>query len=184
MKTKGTTVKAIQNFVKGNFPDRYDEWLNSLPAKSKEIMTGAILATDWYPLKEGVVLPTRQLKMFFAENSLKAAWEAGRYSASTTLTGVYKIFIQMANPHYGIKRAAKATATYYENAVVESKNTGATSSEVYIIKFEDLDRMIEQRIGGWIERALELSGCENVKIRISKSLTRGDERTTFVISWD
>lgn len=183
MRTKGTTVKAIKNFVIDKYPNKYNDWLEKLPAKSKEIMKGTILATDWYPLNEGAIIPTHHLKMFYAENALKAAWEAGRHSAGATLTGVYKIFVKVANPSYIIKRAAKITATYYENVVVESSEETKNSVVVSIIKFEELDKMIEQRIGGWMEKALELSGCKEVKIRIIKSLTRGDSITKYSISW-
>ena len=181
MRTKGTTVKAIQSFVKDQYPKKYNDWLESLPAKSKSIMEGTILATAWYPLNEGAIIPTHHLKMFYAENSLKAAWEAGRHSAGATLTGVYKIFVKVASPSYIIKRAAKITATYYENVVVESSEETSNSVVVSIIEFNELDRMIEQRIGGWMEKALELSGCKGVKIRIAKSLTRGDNITKYSI---
>ena len=183
MRTKGTTVKAIQNFVKDQYPAKYDDWLNKLPTKARELMSGAILATDWYPLEEGAVLPTYHLKMFFDENSLKAAWQSGRHSAGATLTGVYRIFVKVANPSYIIKRASKITATYYENVVVKSSEETSNSVVVSIIEFEGLDRMIEHRIGGWMEKALELSGCKEVNIRIVKSLTRGDNITKYSITW-
>ncbi len=183
MRTKGTTVKAIQNFVKAEYPNQYNDWLNSLPPKSREIMNGAIYATDWYPIQEGAVLPTYHLKMFFDQNSLKAAWHSGRHSADATLTGVYKIFVKVANPSYIIKRASKITATYYENVVVDSGEETKNSVVVTIYKFEQIDKLIEHRIGGWMERALELSGCSDVKMRITKALSKGDIETRYEITW-
>jgi len=183
MRTKGTTVKAIQNFVKDVYPQKYDEWIKNLPNESQKIMTEAIYATDWYPLNDGAIQPTYHLKMFYDENSLKAAWEAGRHSASITLTGVYKVFVKMANPSYVIKRASKITATYYENVVVDSGEETKNSVVVTIYEFPELHRLIEQRIGGWMERALELSGCSDIKTRITKSLTKGDGQTRYEINW-
>ncbi len=183
MRTKGTTVKAIQNFVKEKFSAHYNDWLNNLPQKSRDIMNGPIYATDWYPFQEGAVLPTHHLKMFFEQNALKAAWQSGRHSADATLTGVYKIFVKVAYPSYIIKRASKITATYYENVVVDSSEETQNSVVVTIIKFEEIDKLIEHRIGGWMERALELSGCKEVKIRITKALSKGDIETRFEISW-
>ena len=43
--------------------------------------------------------------------------------------------------------------------------------------------MIEYRIAGWIEKALELSGCEDIKIRITKSMTKGDAISEYKVSW-
>ena len=183
MKVKGTTVKSIKQFVKDTWPDRYEIWLNSLPKASKDIMSGSIYATDWFPLQEAAVTPTYYLKMFYNEDNFKAAWQAGRYSAETTLTGVYKVFVKVANPGYIIKRASRITATYYENVKVDSSETTSNSVVVTIHKFEDLDKMIEYRIGGWMERALELSGCDGVRIRITQSLTKGDAITKYKITW-
>lgn len=183
MEVKGTTVKSIQSYVKDKWPERYYEWLDNLPVQSKEIMKSAIYATSWYPLNEGLVLPTHHLKMFFDGNSLKAAVEAGRYSAEDTLTGVYRIFVKMANPGYIIKRASKIMATYYKDSLLEVKETYQKSVVIDITKFENLDKMVEYRITGWMEKALELSGCKEVKVRISKSMTKGDEFTRYTCSW-
>ncbi len=183
MRTKGTTVKSIQNFVKDKWPNKYNDWLENLPPESRKVLEGTILATQWYPLKEGAVLPTYHLKMFYDNNSLKAAWEAGRHSAESSLTGVYKIFVKLANPGYIIKRASKIMATYYENAILETGETTKNSVALNITKFEDLDKMIEHRIAGWIEKALELSGCKDIKIRITKSMTKGDAISEYKVSW-
>lgn len=183
MKTKGTTVKSIHSFVKEKWPNNYPDWLDNLPEKSKEIMSSAILATAWYPIKEGAVLPTYHLKMFFDDDPLKAAWAAGRYSAEATLTGVYKIFVKVANPGYIIKRASKIMSTYYENAILERGEATDKSVVLIITKFEDLDQMIEYRIAGWIEKSLELSGCEDIKVKITKSITKGDAVTQYDMTW-
>lgn len=36
MEIKGTAVKNTQEFVKTKYPDRYDEWLQSLPEASQK----------------------------------------------------------------------------------------------------------------------------------------------------
>jgi len=183
MRVKGTTVKSIQSFVKEKWPQRYDEWLNSLPQSSKDIMSDAIYATNWYPLNEGAVIPTYTIKMFFEDNSLKAAVESGKYNAEATLTGVYKIFVKMSNPGYIIKRASKIMSTYYEDTLLEVGETTSNSVILDITKFEQLDKMIEYRISGWIEKALELSGCKDINVRISLSMTKGDSITRYFVTW-
>jgi hypothetical protein len=37
MKVKGTVLTSVAGFVKDNFPNREDEWLDGLPSKSKDI---------------------------------------------------------------------------------------------------------------------------------------------------
>ena len=46
------------------------------------------------------------------------------------------------------------------------------------------EHVIEHRIAGWCERALEFTNCKNVKANITKSLRNGDDLTEIVITWD
>lgn len=56
-------------------------------------------------------------------------------------------------------------------------------SFLHIIKFGEPNYLVEQRIGGWIEKAFEICGCKNVKVSITKSLTKGDEITEYKATW-
>jgi len=55
---------------------------------------------------------------------------------------------------------------------------------MHILKFDEPDEAIEYNIGGWIERALEISGVKNVKVEIPKSLAHNDSYTEFNVSWE
>lgn len=46
-----------------------------------------------------------------------------------------------------------------------------------------MDKIIEHRIGGWMERALEICGSKNVTVRITKSMTENAEYTEYSIIW-
>ncbi len=185
MKIKGSAVKAISLMVKKNYPDRYGEWLNSLPEESKKIFSEPILANEWYPLKDAASIPTKQIgKLFFNNDTKKGAWESGRFSAETALTGIYRVFIRAATPSYIINRASKIFVTYYsptEMEVVDKHDKGVT---LHINKFPEPDRVAENRIAGWIQRALEMNKCKNVKVRITKSLTMHNDYTEYAISWE
>jgi hypothetical protein len=54
----------------------------------------------------------------------------------------------------------------------------------HITKFEKPNSIVEYRIAGWKQKALELTHCKNVKVIITKSLTKGDNVTEFNMSWD
>lgn len=61
------------------------------------------------------------------------------------------------------------------------------SSKSYILiisKFDLFNAIIEYRIAGWCQRALELTNCKNVKYNINKSLTKSDEVTEIEFRWD
>jgi hypothetical protein len=43
--------------------------------------------------------------------------------------------------------------------------------------------VVENRIGGWIERGLEVQGISNPQVSILKSMARGDKVTEISIKW-
>ncbi len=184
MKIKGTAIRSISKFVQSKFPDRYQEWFDSLPKESQSIYADAILSTRWYPLNEAAIIPTTQVGRIFYSNTKKGAWETGRYSASSALTGIYKVFVKLSSPTFVIERACKIFSAYYDEAEIEATDKKKNSVVIRILKFDPPSAVIEYRIAGWMEVALELSGCKNVKIVIPRSLSRGAKTTDFVISWD
>ena len=52
-----------------------------------------------------------------------------------------------------------------------------------ISKFEEPHPVIESRIAGWIERAMEIHGVSSVTVDFTKSLTRGDKVTEIKVNW-
>lgn len=185
MEIKGTAVIAIRDFVKTNFGDKYNEWLLSLPDNAKSIFSGVIDSSGWYPLEEGGLIPTKMTaEMFFNGDYEKGAWDAGKFSAQKALTGIYKIFVKASSPGYIIQRASRVFATYYrpcEMSVIDRKEKSVL---LEISNMTKSDLVIEYRIAGWIQKALEISGSKNVSIDIPQSISRGDEVTRFDIRWE
>lgn len=185
MEIKGTAVKSIQEFVKKKYPDKYNNWLESLPLKSKEIMSGHIYATQWYPLKQGAIEPTKAIgKMFYNGDNAKAAWESGKHSAEQGLKGVYKIFVMVANPGFIIKRASRVFKSYYNPCDIVVANSHSKGVEVHITKFPEPDPIVENRIAGWIEMAFVITGCKNVRSKITQSMSKKAEYTAIETTWD
>lgn len=54
MEIKGTAVIAIRDFVKANYADKYNDWMQSLPENVKMIYSGVIDSSNRYSL--GVVI--------------------------------------------------------------------------------------------------------------------------------
>jgi hypothetical protein len=185
MEIKGTAVIAIRDYVKMNFKEKYNEWVSSLPQDSKEIYNNAIDSSKWYPLHIGGILPTRVLAdMFYESDYRNGAWLSGNYSAEKALTGIYKIFVKASTPSYIVDRASRVFSTYYrpcEMSVVSKKDSGVT---IQITQMTNSDEVIEYRIAGWIQKALEISGAANIQISFPKSITKGDSVTEMEINWE
>ncbi len=183
MEVKGTAVESIPIFVKKKFSDRFEEWLNSLSETSQKIMREKILPSSWYPLREAIIIPTQKICELFYKSVDEGAWEAGRFSADYALHGIYKWFVKIGSPGFIISRASTIFSTYYKPSEMKPVENFPKRAVVHITHFPEPNRLIELRIGGWIERALEISGCKDLKVEITKSLTKGDPVTEFVMEW-
>ena len=174
MEVKGTAVIAIRDFVKTNYPNDFSKWVDSLTPEAKGIFSESIDSTKWYPVESGAKEPTEKIgKMFFNGDLEQGAWEAGRYSAEKALKGIYKIFVKAANPQYIIKRASRIFATYYRPCLMDVVDTPSNGVVVEMTKVTERYDTIERRILGWMEMALEISGCRD--INITNELVRSEE---------
>jgi len=184
MEVKGSSVSSVPEFVRVQYGDRFDEWLNALSEESRKIMQEQIIpAISWYPIKPGLIEPTQKICELFYANDEKGAWEAGRFSAEKGLSGVYKMFVKLGSPKFIIGRAATIFASYYKPSRMEVVHQSENKIVLHIIEFPELERVVELRIGGWIERALEISGSKSIDVELTQSLTRQDPVTEMIVTW-
>jgi hypothetical protein len=66
---------------------------------------------------------------------------------------------------------------------MEVTEKGSDYVVLHITRFDEPDPLIENRIAGWIERAMEIHGFKIVKVDITKSLARGDAFTEIRVKW-
>ena len=183
MEIKGSAVKSIQEYVERIHSHRFNEWIESLPEESRRIFTNPIYATNWYPIDSAAIIPTEKIGALVFDSTEEGAWELGRYSADTALNGIYKVYIRVLNPAYLIQRAGRILTTFYRPSKIEAIEPSSKSVTLHITEFGAPHVIIEKRIGGWIEKALEITGCKDIDIEISKSMAKGDPVTEYKISW-
>ena len=185
MKVKGTIVSSVQGFVKDNFANRYQEWIDTLSAESKKLFTNTIMASEWYSYQDGLIKPTILLaNLFYNNDTNKAAWDIGRYSAEVGLKGIYKVFVLIATPQFIMKRGGKILASFYQDSVLTTADERPKGVDLHITEFSDPTEIAENRIGGWVEKALEICNAKNITIKITKSLTKGDKLTVMAVDWE
>jgi len=182
MDVKGTGIMPISIFVRENFPDRFDGWLDSLSPEARRIMETA-LSSNWYPVKIAMIEATRAVIDTFFDGKEEGAWEMGRFSADYSLKGVYRYFVKLGSPGFIISRGSKIFSNYYRPAELTVVDKGPNHATLHITHFPEPHTLIEFRLGGWVERALELSGCKSIRVDITKSLTRGDSVTELKAKW-
>jgi hypothetical protein len=183
MEIKGSAVKSIPDYMKKFHPEKYSMWMDALPEKSKKIFSEPVLPSNWYSLQDAAIIPTEALGQILFSDAVKGAWQCGRFSAENALTGIYKFFVKAASPFFIIDRAGRILSTYYQPCKMDVVERGDDFVILRITQFEEPSKLVEGRIGGWIERAMEIHGVSFVHITIEKSLTRGDECTEILVKW-
>jgi len=183
MNVRGTVIRSIDEFVKMHHPAGHAEWLAKLPPESVAILKSAG-NTKWYPVPEGVLIPTQVMCDMFYDDPRKGAWESGRYSAQSALTGIYKIFVLISTPTFLLKRATRIISTFYDPSELEVASSTDNSMVILYKTLPAKSELIECRIAGWMERALEMCGCKNLSVKIPRSLGKDDEVFEVNIRWD
>ncbi|MBN2893057.1 MAG: hypothetical protein JXL97_14405 [Bacteroidales bacterium] len=151
MEIKGTALVSTLHFLNEKFPDKYDEWLQSLPEGTKKFFDDGIMAGTWYPIVEAYIVPTEIIgKICFDGDVEKAAYELGKYSGLDALKGIYKIFVKIASMAFVLKRLKSIFATYYSNGTVETIDKGNVKY-FKVIGFQKGHEIIITRIAGWAE---------------------------------
>jgi hypothetical protein len=184
MEIKGTAVSSLPLFIDSKFGKQgLEEWLDSLPEETSKVFRFNILAGKWYPINEFLKVPTKKICDLFYNGDLKGAVESGRFSAEHGLKGVLKIFVKMGSPSFIVSRASSVLPAYYKPSKMETLNNDKNNAVVRITEFPEIDEMVEHRIKGWIEKALEIQGCSSTSVKIVESMAKGKSHTRFDVSW-
>ena len=185
MEIKGTAVKATPDFVKDKYGNRYNEWLKSLPQASRAIIEQPIYATTWYSLIDSVIIPTQKAAdLFFNGDQVKAANEIGRYSAEVALKGIYKIFVRVSSPHFVLSRASSIFATYYQPADIKVIESAEKKAILQLAKFHPTEKLIMNRIAGWIEKTLEITLKSALNVDVENHIEGANMTSKITIMWD
>lgn len=184
MEIKGSALASVPEFVKTKFgKEGFRTWLHAIGEEARDIYAYPVNLNSWYPLLPILSGPTRHICEIFYQNDIAGAREAGRFSADFALHGIYKLFVKLGSVESLIKRASLILPTYYRPSAIRVTENRKNGVNLQIFQFDEMDEIIESRISGWIQRAVEISGVESAEVVTSQSLTRGDAVTEFSITW-
>ncbi len=181
MKVRGRAIKSIKFFVLKHFQDGYEKWMTALSRESRNIIRRHSVY-NYYPMQESLVEPTRKICDLFYNGEVKGAWECGRYSAELGLRTEFAPESKLP-PEELVKRAGSILAWYYKGSEMKVVDSESESALLQITKFPKPNSLVENRIGGWIEKAIELVGGGNSSVEIGASLADGDSKTEYSVSW-
>jgi hypothetical protein len=184
-KVSGLSLKIFPLFIKENFGEEgYEKWKNALGGELKQVFDHSLIGLDnWYDFEEFYIKPMQAVNDLLYGGDEKSAWEMGRFSAEYALKGVLKVFVRIGTTHFLMKRVTAITSKYYKPMDMRLINSGKNSATLAIIDFPEYHILLENRICGWIERALEISACSNIKIDIIKPFDKEERTVEIKFQW-
>jgi hypothetical protein len=185
MMVRGKAIVVIPAFIKKKFGEEgLIYWLHKITPQARRVYDAKIDVNQWFPLKEILLEPTANVAgLFYGWNLQKAAWELGRYSADYRFAGVGKILIKFPSPNFFVSKGVEYLPDYYRPCRLVIKENSDGKAIVQVTYFPEIDKTTEYRIGGWIERGLEMNGCKDLKVDITKYLTHFDPCTEYTLHW-
>lgn len=183
-RVKGTAVKSTINFLQGRLgADGYARLLESLPPEEARALTGSILQGDWYAFSLLVDLMARAEKVLPPTPGRPLAWELGRHSAEYGLSTIYKVFFKVADLGFILKRAGTLFPTYYDSGTLTIVENEEHSAAARIVGFDQWCNFFCDRMQGWIERTVELSGSKRVRVTHPTCAVRGGAHCEIRAEW-
>jgi hypothetical protein len=184
MEIKGSAIRTIPEFVKTKFPEKFEKWFSLLPKASADIFSGFIKPSEWYNLYDAAIVPTEMVSKIAFEGDLnRASRECGKFSAEATLKGIYKFFLMAIPSRTVVTSGGRILTTFYRPVHFKVAETSPGGAKIHITHIDDRSGVVENRIAGWIEKALEIQGIKAVHVDITQSLANGDPILEISIIW-
>lgn len=183
-KVKGTAVKSTAAFLQDRMGrDGYAKLLQSLSSEESEILSGTLLQSDWYPFSLLVHLMKSAEKSLPPNAGHSLAWELGRFSAEYGLNSVYKIFFKVADVGYILRKASSLFPAYYDTGTLTILESGDHFAKVRVTGFDEWGVVFCDRLQGWMEKTVEMTGSKRVHMAHPICAARGGPHCEFHAEW-
>lgn len=181
---KGNSLKTLVEFIGSKFgPDGLERWTSSLHPEAEEAVRGTVLASTWYEGEHFVIGTRMKVCELFYGGDINGARDIGRFSAERSLKGIYKVFIRFGSPNWIVTRTSLIFSSYFRPGTVEMVVNEKGRANARIVGFPDHTGVVEQSVAGFSEKALVMSGANDVDVQVVKSLSRGDEYAEYEVTW-
>jgi len=183
MEAKGVGVLSLQEYVKQKHTDQYEQWLEALPPSARKVMGGRVLPSSWYSMREAMIAPMDVIVRTFHRGDTERARLVGRFGAEFALSGFYKLLVKVGTPGMLINRSAHYMSLYYRPSTIDVVKNTKGEAVIRISRWPEPSDTLEISMCGWVQCALEISGCKDVSVVRQGSIAWGDAQTDMALTW-
>ena len=180
-KVKGSIVRSRLDLLRAK--GAFDAVMALLPEADRAVFCGLVLPTSWYSFEMSQRLDVATAKVLGRGDARRAYLEMGRASADANLTGVHKAYVRKGDPHHLLSCAPQIYKQYYDKGYRTYERLSATSGVLKTFDAENVTANDCLTVVGWYERAIELCGGSDVRVKESMCRARGDKHCEYHCSW-
>ena len=180
---KGQPVISFLKFIEQELPlDKRMSLIERLPPRYRdEIGRKLILATSTYPLSLLTFMTAEAARLAGVPES-DFARRAGRFAAKEGLNGVYRVFVRLLDPNTVLSKAAGLWSTIWTAGKLSAERTGERSAVIRLRDFPKTERVLCDRITGWIEHIAEMTGVQPT-VEHPRCTSEGATECEWRVSW-
>lgn len=183
-RVKGTALRASISFLESRAdPDSYRDILGNLPSDARQIVDAPILQSSWYPFDVLVALAQAAKGHVPVPEGSTVSWEMGRHSSEQGLKGVYRVFLRILDPGYITRKSTQIFTAYYDSGKMELVSLENKRAEIRVDGFDQPSNVFCERLQGFMERTLELTGARDIRMAHPKCRAHGDSTCLYTGEW-
>ncbi|MFC1884094.1 DUF2378 family protein [Thermodesulfobacteriota bacterium] len=169
-------------WVKGVRGDKSGECDKYLTDEDREIISGHVLASSWYPF-ETYLNCVNAVANVVAKDDMEKIRAWGRDFVDMAYKGIYKNLFSEKDPRRAMKSRQLMFKTLYDFVTAELEEI---SENEYVVTFRGTGPEFKAVYYSWVgvmERGLELSGAEGLKAEFIEKDWNGSPKTRVRFTW-
>ena len=183
MEVRGTALQASRAYILDRYgPARFEDVCRQAPEAVRSLFARRIPPYRWYAF-ELLIGWMRTAQRVLAPHDDRFFWEMGRHAADFALNRFYRYLLALASPQRVVHRAPTVWSHYYRPGRMVVEEVAPTHGCVRLEDFPHGEPAFCERLMGWMERTVELTGGLNCQFHHPRCQTRGDPVCEFVGAW-
>ena len=181
---KGTLLIARMKFLRAQGKIEIEEVLRRLPSDDRGLLQGLLLPSTWYPAELLMRLETAIAAVVARGDRARAFTAMGRFAAQANLGpgGVQRPYLREDDPHYLLERLPRMYVSQHTSGRRTYERIDERSATVRSFECEPHSDDCFFVVG-WLQRAIELSGGNDVSVLETQCHARGAPHCEYRARW-
>jgi hypothetical protein len=178
VRIKGMTVEFLKREI--NKAKLEFALLDQLTVEEQELYTRN-LPLVWHDIEQATAVLEKGAKLLYPD-ATSAMYALGYHEAKDHLKGIYRVLMRVITVPFIAKQTAKLWTTYYDRGIGRTElHANEKALTVFISGVPEMSALQLQKISGYVQSTMEMSGEKNVRAQID---ARDAQEWKWVIRWD